>query len=54
MNKPLPVTHRHYFHDWLRVIAVAVLNLYHLGMLFSENWGFHYKSTYISHYVEYY
>ncbi|MDC9565467.1 MULTISPECIES: acyltransferase family protein [unclassified Pseudoalteromonas] len=25
-----------------------------IGMLYSENWGFHFKSTYISRYVEYF
>ncbi|MCK8137248.1 acyltransferase family protein [Pseudoalteromonas sp. 2CM28B] len=54
MNKQLHVTNRHYFLDWLRVIAFAVLIFYHIGMLYSENWGFHFKSTYISHYVEYF
>jgi len=54
MKKQLHVTNRHYFLDWLRVIAFAVLIFYHIGMLYSENWGFHFKSTYISHYVEYF
>lgn len=58
MNKQLHLTthlnNRHYFLDWLRVIAFAVLIFYHIGMLYSENWGFHFKSTYISQYVEYF
>ncbi|MDC9601361.1 hypothetical protein PSH49_11965 [Pseudoalteromonas sp. GABNS16G] len=29
MNKQLHVTNRHYFLDWLRVIAFAVLIFYH-------------------------
>jgi hypothetical protein len=58
MNKQLHLTthlnNRHYFLDWLRVIAFAVLIFYHIGMLYSENWGFHFKSTYTSQFVEYF
>ena len=45
---------RHYFIDWLRVIAFATLIFYHIGMLYSQNWGFHFKSNYTSEHVEYF
>lgn len=34
--------------DWLRVLAFGLLILYHIGMLYVERWGFHYKSAYLS------
>jgi hypothetical protein len=45
---------RHYFIDWLRVIAFATLIFYHISMLYSQNWGFHFKSNYTSEHVEYF
>jgi hypothetical protein len=39
---------RRYDLDWLRVLAFAVLILYHIGMLYVADWGFHYKSQYQS------
>jgi len=50
---PLLVNSRKYYLDWLRVIAFASLIFYHIGMLYSENWGFHFKSNYTSQYIEY-
>lgn len=34
--------------DWLRVFAFLVLVFYHIGMLYVQGWGFHYKSDYQS------
>ncbi|WP_338411687.1 acyltransferase family protein [Pseudoalteromonas nigrifaciens] len=52
-QQPSLVNSRKYYLDWLRVIAFASLIFYHIGMLYSENWGFHFKSNYTSQYVEY-
>jgi hypothetical protein len=38
--------------DWLRVLAFGLLVLYHTGMLYTQNWGFHFKSTYLSSDIE--
>ncbi|MFK3870871.1 acyltransferase family protein [Pseudoalteromonas rhizosphaerae] len=43
---------RRYDLDWLRVIAFGLLIFYHTGMLYSQNWGFHFKSQYLSSSVE--
>jgi glucans biosynthesis protein C len=40
---PLQATQRLYFLDWLRIIAFAVLILYHVGMVYVM-WPFHVKS----------
>ncbi len=37
--------------DWLRVLAFGLLILYHVGMLYAEGWGWHYKSTYSSKFL---
>lgn len=29
--------------DWLRVIAIGLLILFHIGMVYVPDWGFHYK-----------
>ncbi len=34
--------------DWLRVFAFGLLIFYHIGMLYVERWGFHFKSVYTS------
>ncbi|MBQ4859859.1 acyltransferase family protein [Pseudoalteromonas sp. MMG007] len=52
-HQPSLVNSRKYYLDWLRVIAFASLIFYHIGMLYSENWGFHFKSNYTSQYIEY-
>ncbi|WP_235590917.1 acyltransferase family protein [Pseudoalteromonas sp. 10-33] len=52
LNVLLPMHTRHYFIDWLRVIAFATLIFYHIGMLYSPNWGFHFKSNYTFELVE--
>ncbi|NMM42722.1 acyltransferase family protein [Pseudoalteromonas arctica] len=49
-DKELPS--RRYDLDWLRVLAFGLLIFYHTGMLYSENWGFHFKSQYLSSDVE--
>lgn len=38
--------------DWLRVLAFGLLVFYHTGMLYTQNWGFHFKSTYLSSGIE--
>ncbi|MET0356019.1 MAG: acyltransferase family protein, partial [Cellvibrio sp.] len=37
--------------DWLRVLVFGLLILYHVGMLYSEGWGWHYKSSYSSQFL---
>lgn len=37
--------------DWLRVLVFGVLIFYHVGMLYAEGWGWHYKSTYASKFI---
>ena len=37
--------------DWLRVLAFGLLIFYHVGMLYAEGWGWHYKSTYSSKFL---
>lgn len=37
--------------DWLRVLVFALLIFYHVGMLYAENWGWHYKSSYSSKFL---
>jgi len=39
---------RRYDLDWLRVLVFGLLILYHTGMLYVANWGFHVKSQYQS------
>ena len=53
VKQPSLINSRKYSLDWLRVIAFASLIFYHIGMLYSEKWGFHFKSNYTSQYVEY-
>ncbi|MFG1496320.1 acyltransferase [Saccharospirillum sp. HFRX-1] len=36
--------HRHTDLDWIRILAFGVLILYHLGMYYVADWGFHLKS----------
>lgn len=43
---------RRYDIDWLRVIAFAFLILFHCGMFYVENWGWHIKSQYRSAFLE--
>jgi len=43
---------RRYDLDSLRVFAFGLLILYHIGMLYVENWGFHFKSAYTSSFLE--
>ena len=37
--------------DWLRVLVFGLLILYHVGMLYAEGWGWHYKSSYSSKFL---
>lgn len=39
-----PVTSRHYDLDWLRILAFMLLILYHIGMYYVDDWGWHVKS----------
>lgn len=43
---------RRYDLDWLRVIVFGLLILYHTGMFYVENWGWHAKSLYQSQMLE--
>mgnify|MGYP000111978602 FL=1 len=49
-NSQMP--ERRYDLDWLRVLAFALLILYHTGMFYVENWGWHAKSNYQSQFLE--
>ena len=49
-NNQMP--ERRYDLDWLRVLAFAVLILYHTGMFYVESWGWHAKSHYQSQFLE--
>jgi len=31
--------------DWLRVLVFGLLIFYHVGMLYAEGWGWHYKTV---------
>ncbi|MEP1445400.1 MAG: acyltransferase family protein [Paraglaciecola sp.] len=45
MNKTTALnTQRLHCLDWLRVIAIGVLLLYHTGMVYVPDWGYHYKN----------
>ncbi len=46
------MTQRRFDLDWLRVFAFGLLIFYHIGMLYVEHWGFHYKSAYTSSFLE--
>jgi len=37
--------------DWLRVLAFGLLIFYHIGMLYTQGWGWHYKSAYSSEFL---
>ncbi|MGH8050651.1 MAG: acyltransferase family protein, partial [Arenimonas sp.] len=49
---PAPPLDRRYDLDWLRILAFGLLIFYHIGMLYVANWGFHYKSQYLSQPLE--
>lgn len=38
--------------DWLRILAFAFLIFFHVGMLYTANWGYHVKSQYLSETLE--
>jgi hypothetical protein len=43
---------RRYDLDWLRILVSALLILFHTGMFYVENWGWHAKSLYQSQFLE--
>lgn len=43
---------RRYDLDWLRIVVFGLLILFHSGMLYVANWGFHFKSVYQSQTLE--
>jgi hypothetical protein len=43
---------RRYDLDWLRVLVFGLLILFHTGMFYVENWGWHAKSIYQSQFLE--
>lgn len=47
-----PGTERRYDIDWLRTLAFAVLILYHLGMYYVADWGWHLKSGQTSEWLQ--
>jgi hypothetical protein len=49
-HKDMPA--RRYDLDWLRIIAFGLLILFHTGMFYVENWGWHAKSSYQSQTLE--
>jgi hypothetical protein len=44
-------TSRHYFLDWVRVLAFAFLIFYHAAMMFVD-WGFHIESGHNSTFLK--
>jgi hypothetical protein len=38
--------------DWLRVIAIGVLLMYHIGMVYVPDWGYHYKNPLASDWIK--
>tara|TARA_Y100000782_G_scaffold51008_1_gene56653 strand:- start:434 stop:1714 length:1281 start_codon:yes stop_codon:yes gene_type:complete len=51
-NQAVELPPRRYDLDWLRVLAFGLLIFYHTGMLYTQNWGFHFKSQYLSSNIE--
>ncbi len=49
-SKDMP--NRRYDLDWLRIIVFGLLILFHTGMFYVENWGWHAKSAYQSQFLE--
>jgi hypothetical protein len=49
-NQDMPS--RRYDLDWLRIIVFGLLILYHTGMFYTDNWGWHVKSAYRSQTLE--
>lgn len=47
-TSPADPSHRRYDLDLLRVVAFALLILYHVGMAYVADWGWHVKSGYLS------
>ena len=43
---------RRYDLDWLRILVFGLLILFHTGMFYVENWGWHAKSLYQSQFLE--
>jgi glucan biosynthesis protein C len=40
---------RYYFIDWLRVIAIILVLFFHVGMIFTAEWGWHIKNNQTSY-----
>jgi len=49
---PKGMPDRRYDLDWLRILVFGLLIFYHIGMLYVQNWGFHFKSIYQSQTLE--
>jgi len=45
-------THRLHCLDWLRVIAIGVLLIFHIGMVYVPDWGYHYKNPLASDWIK--
>ncbi|KAF7764950.1 hypothetical protein PCIT_b1057 [Pseudoalteromonas citrea] len=48
----LQTTERMVELDWLRVLAFGLLIFYHTGMLYAQNWGYHFKSSHMNTDIE--
>lgn len=47
-----PISNRRVYLDYLRVIAFALLILYHTGMYYVADWGWHIKSDHQSYFLQ--
>jgi hypothetical protein len=45
-------TNRLHCLNWLRVIAIGVLLMYHIGMVYVPDWGYHYKNPLASDWIK--
>ena len=53
MNKIIPVnSNRLHCLDWLRVIAIGILLMYHIAMVYVPDWGYHYKNPMASDWLK--
>lgn len=53
-NDLYEITGRRYDLDWLRVLAFGILILYHAGMFYVADWGWHIKSDTSSETLQYF
>ena len=53
-EKSYQIEGRRYDLDWLRVLAFMILILYHVGMFYVADWGWHIKSPHSSERLQYF